>query len=60
MVNLLIINILQNRIANIFVKLKNNTSQLHNASVSIVFIKKALILKDYSSIKQIVLQIQVN
>ena len=48
MAKLLTINILQNPIANIYVKLKNITSQLHNASVSIAFIKKALSLKDDS------------
>ena len=46
---------LQNRIANIYVKLKNITSQLHNTSVSIAFIKKALSLKDNSWIIRIVL-----
>ena len=59
MANLSIINILQNRIANIYVKLKNITSQLHNTSMSITFIEKALFLKDNSSIKRIILQIYV-
>ena len=60
MANLPIINILQNRIANIYVKLKSITSQLHNTSVSIAFIEKALSLKGNSSIKRIVLQVHVN
>ena len=58
--NLSIINIVQNLIVNIYVKLKNITSQLHNTSVSIAFIEKALSLKDNSSIKRIVLQIHLN
>ena len=69
MANLSVINILPNRIANIYVKLKNITSQLHNTSESIGFIEKALffdrvpnlqMLKDNSSIKRIVLQIHKN
>ena len=42
MANLSVINILPNRIANIYVKLRNITSQLHNTLVSIGFIGKAL------------------
>ena len=69
MANLSVINILPNRIANIYVNLKNITSQLHNMSESIGFIEKALffdrvpnlqMLKDNSSKKQIVLQIHKN
>ena len=42
MANLSIINILRNGVANIYIKLKSITSKLHNTSVSIAFIKKAL------------------
>ena len=42
MANLSIINILPNRVANIYIKLKSITSKLHNTSVSIAFINKAL------------------
>ena len=44
MANLLIINILPNRVADIYIKLKNITSKLHNTSASIPLIKKALFL----------------
>ena len=69
MANLSVINILPNRIANIYVELKNITSQLHNAPVSIGFIEKASVfdtvpnlqmLKDNSPIKRIVLKIHIN
>ena len=40
--NLSIINILPNCVANIYIKLKSITSKLHNMSASIAFIKKAL------------------
>ena len=39
-----IINILPNRVANIYIKLKSVTSKLHNTSASIAFIKKALLV----------------
>ena len=42
MANLLIINILPNRVADIYIKLKSITSKLHNTSASIASIKKAL------------------
>ena len=42
MANLSIINILPNRVADIYIKLKSITSKLNNTSVSIAFIKKAL------------------
>ena len=42
MTNLSIINILPNCVADIYIKLKIITSKLHNTSVSIAFIKKAL------------------
>ena len=42
MANLSIINILPNRVADIYIKLKSITSKLQNTSASIVFIKKAL------------------
>ena len=42
MPNLSIINILLNRVVNIYIKLKSITSKLHNKSASIAFIKKAL------------------
>ena len=42
MVNLSIINILPNRVADIYIKLKSTTSKLHNTSASIAFIKKPL------------------
>ena len=42
MANLSIVNILPNRVADIYIKLKSITSKLHNTSVSIAFIKKAL------------------
>ena len=45
MVNLSIINILPNRAADIYVKLKNITSKLHNMSGRIAFVKKALFVE---------------
>ena len=42
MANLSIINILPNRVADIYIKSKSITSKLHNTSASIAFIKKAL------------------
>ena len=42
MANLSIINILPNRVADIYIKLKSITSKLQNTSASIAFIKKAL------------------
>ena len=42
MANLSIINILPNRVADIYIKLKRITSKLHNTSASIAFIKKVL------------------
>ena len=42
MADLSIINILPNRVADIYIKLKSITSKLNNTSVSIAFIKKAL------------------
>ena len=42
MENLLIINILLNRVADIYIKLKSVTSKLHNALASVAFIKKVL------------------
>ena len=42
MANLSIINILPNRVADIYIKLKSITSKLHYTSASIAFIKKAL------------------
>ena len=42
MANLSIINILPNRVADIYIKLKSITSKLNNTSVSIAFTKKAL------------------
>ena len=42
MANLSIINILPNRVADIYIKLKSITSKLNNTSVSIALIKKAL------------------
>ena len=44
MANLSIINILPNRVADIYIKLKSITSKLHNTSASIAFIKEALFL----------------
>ena len=44
MADLSIINILPNRAADIFIKLKSITSKLHNISVGIAFIKKALFI----------------
>ena len=44
MANLSIINILPNRVADIYIKLKSITSKLHNTSVSIAFIKEGLCL----------------
>ena len=40
--NLSIINILPNRVTDIYIKLKSITSKLYNTSASIAFIKKAL------------------
>ena len=42
MANLSIINILPNRVADIYIKLKSITSELQNTSAGIAFIKKAL------------------
>ena len=42
MANLLIINILPNRVADLYKQLKITTSKLHKSSSSIGFIKKAL------------------
>ena len=42
MANLSIINILPNRVVDIYIKLKSITSKLLNTSASIAFIKKAL------------------
>ena len=42
MANLSITNILPNRVADIYIKLKSITSKLQNTSASIAFIKKAL------------------
>ena len=42
MANLSIINILSNLVTDVYIKLKNITSKLHNTSASIAFIKKAL------------------
>ena len=42
MTNLSIINILPNRVADIYIKLKSITSKLHIMSANIAFIKKAL------------------
>ena len=44
MANLSIINILPNRVADIYIKLKTVTSELHNTWLSIAFIKKALLV----------------
>ena len=44
MANLSIINILQNRVADIYIRLKSISSKLHNTSASIAFIKKALFI----------------
>ena len=44
MANLSIINILPNRVADIYIKLKRITSKLHNTSASVAFIKKTLIV----------------
>ena len=42
MANLSIINILPNRLADIYIELKCITSKFHNTPASIAFIKKAL------------------
>ena len=42
MANLLIISILRNLVADIYIKLKSVTSKSHNTSASIALIKKAL------------------
>ena len=42
MTNLSIINILLNRVAEIYIKLKSIMSKLHNTSASIAFIKEEL------------------
>ena len=42
MANLSITNIRPNRVADIYIKLKNITSKLHNMSASIAFIIKTL------------------
>ena len=44
MMNLSIINILANRVADIYIKLKSITSKVHITSASIAFIKKAFII----------------
>ena len=44
MVNLSIIKILPNHVADIYIKLKNITSKFRNTSASIAFIKKALVV----------------
>ena len=44
MANLSIINILPNRVLDIYIKLKSITPKLHNTSVRIAFIKEALFI----------------